>query len=125
MRCVLVFLCIVATLPARRDPVLCGTTPETPRERLFFHARARTSPRRRASSNNRDVGNLAIVEDTGGVVARQNEFNLDLKTLRFTPAGSTYSYTVLDGGFDGGAASQGAPLAALDDDDTRAIALPF
>ena len=73
-----------------------------------------------AVSANRDAGNIAIIEDTDGIVARQNEFNLDLKTLRFTPGTSGYAYAVLDGGYDETAASSGAPLAALDDDDSRA-----
>ena len=51
------------------------------------HARAREPMAVPAVSANRDAGNIAIIEDTDGVVARQNEFNLDLKTLRFTPAG--------------------------------------
>jgi uncharacterized protein (TIGR03437 family) len=115
-------LCVAATLWARHEDKLCGTTPQTPVERLFLH-RARKVTRVRAS--NRDSGNIAVVEDTGGIVARQNEFNLEGKTLRFTPAGAAYSYTVVDGGYDAAAASQGAPLAALDDDDSRLVTLPF
>jgi len=115
-------VCVAATLWARHDDKQCGTTPQTPAERLFLH-RARKPARVRAA--NRDSGNIAIVEDTGGIVARQNEFNLEQKTLRFTPAGGGYSFAVVDGGYDAAAASQGAPLAALDDDDSRLVALPF
>jgi uncharacterized protein (TIGR03437 family) len=124
-RALAILLCAAATLPARRDPTLCGTTVETPAERLFAHRHARRAPRPLAPSADRDTGNIAIIEDTAGIVARQNEFNLDLKTLRFTPSATTYRYTVLDGGYDAAAASQGAPLAALDDDDSRLVALPF
>jgi uncharacterized protein (TIGR03437 family) len=118
-------LCAAATLPARHEPTLCGTTPETPVERLFLHRVRNRTRRPAARATTRDSGDIAIVEDTGGIVARQNEFNLDQKTLRFTPSGAAYSYAVLDGGYDAAAASQGAPLAALDDDDSRAVALPF
>ena len=71
---------------------------------------------------NRDTGNIAIIEDSDGIVARQNEFNLDFKTLHFTPG---YRYSVVDGGYDEAAASAGAPLVALDDDDSRLVPLPF
>src|SRR5206468_5406667 len=102
---------------ARLVPTLCGTTAETPAERLFLHRQLlRRAPRPRALSAphaNRDAGNIAIIEDSDGVVARQNEFNLDFKTLQFTPA---YRYSVADGGYDEAAASAGAPLAGFDDD---------
>src|SRR4051812_26779115 len=120
------FLSIVAPLYARHEIALCGTTAETSKEQLFLHrqslrARARSRPlAATAPSANRDIGNIAIIEDTDGVVARQNQFSLDLKTLAFTPgnAGATqYTYAISDQGYDAGAASQGSPLAALDDDD--------
>jgi hypothetical protein len=118
---VLLAACAVA-LEARRDPAACGTNVETARERLFLH-RARKAPR--AVAHNRDAGEIAIVEDTGGVIARQNEFNLDGKTLRFTPSAAGYRYTVLEGGYDADAAANSAPAVALDDDDSRLVALPF
>jgi uncharacterized protein (TIGR03437 family) len=130
---------LTATLSA---PVLgrlslspCGTSRETPRETLFLHRqslRARAAQLRplaaTAASGNRDVGNIAIIEDADGVVARQNEFNLDLKTLQFTPTAPNaahYRYSVTDKGYDAAAASAGSPLAALGDDDTRELTLPF
>jgi uncharacterized protein (TIGR03437 family) len=122
-RAPVVLLLAAAALSARHDPILCGTSRETPAERLFLH-RARKAPRVRPAAVNRDTGNLALIEDSGGIVARQNEFNLEGKTLRFTPAGASYSYTVLETGYDP-AAAQGEPLAALDDDDSRRVALPF
>ena len=135
------FFCIVSLaspLLGRHTVSLCGTTRETRDETLFLHrqrlrARAASGPGLRplaatAVSGNRDLGNIAIIEDADGVVARQNDFNLDLKTLRFTPTAantSHYRYTVADQGYDSAAASNGSPLAALDDDDTRQVALPF
>ncbi len=120
---------------ARHAVSFCGTTAETGRETLFLHrqsARARQrsgvalTPRAAAASGNRDIGNIAILEDADGVVARQNEFNLDGKTLTLTPSGNPvqYRYAVSDGGYDA-ASANGTPLAALDDDDTREVKLPF
>jgi hypothetical protein len=130
MRVALLLLAFLAApVFARREPTLCGTTAETANERLFLHRQAvRKGMRPRAvasPSANRDTGNIAIIEDTDGIVARQNEFNLDLKTLSFTPSASRYTYAVTDGGYDPAAASAGALLGALDDDDSRLVPLPF
>jgi uncharacterized protein (TIGR03437 family) len=135
----LIFACLVAPVWARHGVSACGTTRETPNESLFLH---RQSLRARAArllkpmaasaaapaSANRDIGNIAVMEDTGGVVERLNQFNLDHNTLTFTPttpSAAQYRYSVAPAGYDSAAASQGTPLAALDDDDTRLAALPF
>jgi uncharacterized protein (TIGR03437 family) len=132
----IVFLAVAPAI-ARHVTTFCGTTRESGAEARFFHrqaerARAARAPRlgtRAANpSANRDIGDIAIIEDTDGVVARQNDFNLDQKTLAFTPAGANgtaYSYSVANGAYDAAAASGGTPLAALDDDDSRQITLPF
>src|SRR5438270_11486448 len=98
MRRFWVFPLIIASsgvpLLARHAVSICGNTRETSNETTFLHrqsmrVRARLRPLAAAPapvSANRDIGDIAIVEDSDGVVARQNEFNLDLKTLRFTPA---------------------------------------
>jgi uncharacterized protein (TIGR03437 family) len=111
----------------------CGTGRETVQERLFLHrqsVRARAGARLLAApvSTARDIGDIAIVSDADGVVSRLNQFNLDHRTLTFTPSAPTaarYRYTVSEQGYDAAAASSGAPLAGLGDDDTRKIALPF
>jgi len=80
------------------------------------------------ASANSDIGNIAVIQDTGGVVERMNQFDLGNNTLTFTPAAPNavqYSYSVAQNGYDSAAASQGTPLAALDDDDTRLVSLPF
>ena len=41
------------------------------------------------------------------------------------PLASGYRYAVLDGGYDAAAAAPAAPVVALDDDDSRPVALPF
>jgi uncharacterized protein (TIGR03437 family) len=78
-----------------------------------------------ASAATRDVGDLAIIGDSSGAVARPNDFSLDLKTLRFTIIAGAYTYAVSDQGYDAAAAAAGTPVNALGDDDTRKIALPF
>src|SRR5947208_1272262 len=78
-------------MAARHNTAACGTTAETAGETLFLHrqaerARIRLRPLAAAPAADRDIGNIAIIEDTDGIVARQNQFNLDLKTLQFVPS---------------------------------------
>src|ERR1035437_7171608 len=92
------FLClaIAGTAPpvvARHDTAGCATTATTPAEVLFLHRQALrtrgTRPRlllAATPSTNRDIGNVAIIEDSDGVVEKLNQFNLDASTLTFTPA---------------------------------------
>src|SRR5262245_28628206 len=110
-------------LSARHEFGGCGTTYETANEQLFHHrqsVRARAGalgslkPLAVAPSAARDIGDIAILEDTDGVVARENEFNLDLKTLKFTPTvpdASRYRYEVADLGYDAAAAASGTALS--------------
>ncbi|MBZ5725924.1 MAG: hypothetical protein LAP87_13110 [Acidobacteriia bacterium] len=132
--CILALL--AAPVSARHEVVVCGTTRETANETLFLHRQAVRARQAggiqalaaAAPSANRDNGDIAIVEDTDGVVARQNQFSLDNNTLTFTPTAPNaahYRYAAAAGGYDAAAASGGAPLAALDDDDSRAVSLPF
>src|ERR1039457_1124224 len=132
----LILVCLSAPVWARHDISVCGTTRETPNETLFLHRRA-VRPRASrllkpmaavATAANRDIGNIAIIEDTDGVVERVNQFDLNNTTLTFTPSApnaARYRYSVAQQDYDSGAAAQGTPLAALDDDDTRLVGLPF
>ena len=117
------------TLWPRHAAPDCGTTLETPAERQFFHRQAlkhATRPRTTAPTpTTRDIGNIAIMDDASGVVVRQNDFNLDGQTLQFTLRGGAYRYVLSSGGYDDAAAASGTPLAALDDDDSRLVPLPF
>ncbi len=129
----LVFSLIVLPVFARRVISICGTTGETAKEESFLHRQARRNRGPRplaiaAAANDRDIGNIAVIEDSGGVVERQNDFNLDFMTLAFSPTtekADAYEHGVTAGGYEEDAAASGTPLAALDDDDTRAVALPF
>jgi uncharacterized protein (TIGR03437 family) len=128
----LIVLPAAAPVWARHHAAGCGTTGENSHEELFLHRQALRARAARplvpAASGNRDIGNIAIIEDAGGVVERLNQFNLDGNTLTFTPSAAgagRYRYAVAALGYDADAAAQGTPLAALDDDDSRLVALPF
>jgi uncharacterized protein (TIGR03437 family) len=120
-----------AFLDARREAASCGTTQETAREVLFLHRQGRRSRARAvspAASTNRDIGNVAIIEGSAGIVENLNQFNLDGNTLGFTPtspSAAAYRYSLAALGYDAAAASQGSPVAALGDDDSRQMVLPF
>jgi uncharacterized protein (TIGR03437 family) len=119
----------------RRIAGECGTTRETAAESFFIHrqrARGRSArplaARPFVPSASHDIGDIAIVTDANGVVDRLNQFDLDGDTLLFTPVATgaaQYAYSVNPQGYDSAAAANGIPLAALDDDDTRQVALPF
>ena len=133
------FLCLViavtaAPVVARHDTAGCGTTDTTPAEVLFLHRQAeraraaRPRPLAATPSTNRDIGNVAIIEDSDGVVEKLNQFNLDASTLTFTPAAGgipRYRYAYSGLGYDVSTATQGSPVAALGDDDSRQFTLPF
>src|SRR5947208_1475509 len=129
-------LLLFSTLAAaRHDAPGCGTTRDTAAEQLFLHRQAARARRIRPAAQaptlapaDRDIGNIAIIEDSNGVVEKLNQFNLDGSTLTFTPTApdaSRYRYAASAQSYDTGVAAQGTPLVALDDDDAREISLPF
>src|SRR5205085_1823310 len=73
---------------------------------------------------NLDAGDLAVMDDSGGVIGRRNLFDLDRKTLTFRPDGLGYRLTLVGDTYDS-AASQSGTRLVLADDDTTSIALPF
>ena len=133
----LILLLAAAPFPgmARQDPQACGTHSLRSREEMFLHRRsAARQPvqssglaRAASSSGNRDSGQIAVVEDSGGVVGRRNPFNLAQKTLAFlptSPAASSYRFQLGGSGYDQAAASSGT-LKTLKDDDSQLAPLPF
>lgn len=128
-------LCAVlfhASLPARTIPVVCGTERGNVREELFLHARSMAARKKlglksAAGPPGKDIGNIAVMYDSGGVVSRRNPFNLASKGITFTPASgfTRYRFQTVEGTFDELAATGGARLDGLDDDDTRRVDLPF
>src|SRR6266849_5045410 len=139
-RCVTVLVCTLLVLQsgvARQVKVICGTSRERWKEEHHLHRQAVRARRAQLQSSgalaatprslSRDIGNVAILEDTDGVVARRNPFDLDQLTLTFIPAGSApSSYTFQLGGdsYDSAAASNGLAVP-LGDDDSHEVPLPF
>jgi hypothetical protein len=129
-----VSLVLVEQGSARTEPSVCGTYRDRGLEEVHLHRRltaarkfqsraATASPARPAS---RDIGDLAIVEDSGDLVARRNDFNLDRRTVQFQPTGpAAYTFAAADPSYDADAASNSAPLLNMGDDDSRSAALPF
>ena len=133
---VLTLFLVSEPLVAREVVQSCGTYPDRGKEELALHRRSmrnRTAKLEKLAgtevpSANRDNGDIAILEDSDGVVARRNSFNLDRKTLRFTPASmgaKSYKFVVVDGGWDDTSATNGTRLSGLRDDDTVELPLPF
>ena len=106
----------------------CGTTLQRTRQELYLHRQsAIRNPIRRtgpgtsraaaaAASTNQDFGNVTLIEDSGGVVARRNSFNLNGRSVTFTagdPAASRYTVASSAGGFDTTASANGTKLAGI------------
>lgn len=75
-----------------------------------------------------DAGDIAIIEDADGVVARRDDFTLDAKTLTFVPSDATasrFKVNVGNASYDVAAANAGTLIADLGDDDARPFTLPF
>jgi uncharacterized protein (TIGR03437 family) len=119
---------------ARQDPVVCGSHPDKNQEEMALHRAWRNAlalkpeglRRAGVAAAARDIGNIAVLEDSEGVVSRRNDFNLDRRQVRFTPvqSGARYQFDVSDAGYDAAAATTGAPVA-IGDDDSRGMPLPF
>ena len=130
---VLLPLLFLLAVPSRsaQDPVTCGTHRDKGIEQLQFH---RTGVERRAKEGARaqapgalsyDVGDVAILEDSGDLVSIYNPFDLDLRTLTFRPVSGGYRFELGGATYDQAAAAGGTFLANLGDDDSREIPLPF
>jgi uncharacterized protein (TIGR03437 family) len=124
---------VLAAAPsqAREIPTTCGTERGNWKEELFLHRRSMAArqkaglARQTAGPVGRDYGSIAVMYDSGGVVARRNPFNLQGKGIRFTPAAAGYRFRTTDAVYDADAASAGSLLSGMGDDDTRLIRLPF
>src|SRR5216684_3454582 len=129
-------LLVVSSVPGvllgRLEPDVCGTHAEKTQEELFLH---RQAVRHRASGRTQtsvavarmDAGQIALIDDSNGVIGRSNPFDLNQKTLRFVPLkpeGASYRFEVGDVSYDAGAAASGAKVT-LGDDDSRPFTLPF
>jgi len=141
----LLCLLVIGQGLARQDQVVCGTTREKWKEEIHLHRRSVRSrglaarPQRPlglgaesqagpAPAGTRDAGDIVVVDDADGVVARRNDFNLDQRTVTFwamTPSADRYRFGVGESSYDYSAASLGTRVENLADDDTRPFTLPF
>ncbi len=71
--------------------------------------------------DNVDVGDIAVLQDSGDLIVRANTFDLNDVALRFTPNGGGYDLTRADGGFR---SALGTRLV-LEDDDAEGFDVPF
>src|SRR5579872_1246836 len=125
---------------AREIQSICGSNPQLRKQELFLHrqlartgrramqfAAARDTASAAALAPSQDIGDIAILPDDGGVVARRNAFDLDQQTLTFLPAPPltrAYQFQVSGASYDAAAAGAGT-LMQLADDDTRMVPLAF
>ena len=113
---------------ARAGEVVCGSHPEYQANQLakarYYESRNRqrllAAPAARAVQA--DAGDVAVIEDDGSIIQRENLFDLAAKSFRFEPI-SPGSYRVLatNTNFD---PSDGTPVR-LSDDDSQSINLGF
>jgi uncharacterized protein (TIGR03437 family) len=127
----IVALSLHAATPSRPE---CGTYAQRAHEEVFLHrqhmaARARMklakATDRAAAQANQDAGQVAIIDDSAGVIDRRNVFNLDGRTLTFQPVSAGYRVTPGADTFDSDASSAGTKIENFTDDDTRPLSLPF
>jgi hypothetical protein len=123
---------VPCALLGRLEPTVCGTHAGKTQEELFLHRQAvRHRPIGRAQTPgflpSRDAGNIALIDDSNGVIGRSNPFDLNQKTLRFVPTKSqavSYRFELEGVTYDATAAASGVPVK-LGDDDTHEFRLPF
>jgi hypothetical protein len=68
-----------------------------------------------------DVGEIAVLQDTGDLVLPQNTYDVRSTGLRFTRNGSGYTLSKIDGAFRATLGNR----VSLADDDSAAVAIPF
>jgi hypothetical protein len=68
-----------------------------------------------------DVGEIAVLQDTGDLVLPQNLYDVRSVGLRFTRSGSSYTLSKIDGNFRSALGNR----VTLGDDDSAAVAIPF
>src|SRR2546422_592123 len=87
-------LAVLTQCFARLEQSICGTHRDRWKEEIHLHRRVNARRGKTlqlaagAQAPTRDMGEIAILDDSDGVVARRNEFNLDQKTVQFSPLDS-------------------------------------
>ena len=68
-----------------------------------------------------DVGDVAVINDTGDLVLPQNNYDVRSTGLRFTRNGGSYTVSRIDGNFRGALGNR----VTLSDDDSANVNIPF
>lgn len=130
--CILTLLFAQSALFPKQPLVICGTERGLAKEEAFLHSQSMKARRKlgaRAATGpvGKDIGNIAVMYDSDGIVAKRNPFNLSSKSITFTPNAEFRGYrsSLTDSTYDEAAANDGTMLAGLQDDDTRSIRIPF
>jgi uncharacterized protein (TIGR03437 family) len=129
----LALLLSFSIVQARQYPVVCGTGADSARLQLQLHQNAsrkvqKRTPQALAAAALPDAGQIAILDDSDGVVARRNDFNLNKKTVRFVPVtadAARYRVEAAEDTYDAAAGTSGELVSGIGDDDTRELDLPF
>ena len=111
---------------AKSNGQWCGTYPGQTHEELDLHRKSRLAGKFKAATSRtaaRLDGNILILDDSDGVVARRNPFNLLNRSVTFTPSAAGYRFSTGTAAID--TTNPGPALAGLGDDDSREVDLPF
>ena len=68
-----------------------------------------------------DIGEIAVIQDSGDLILPANPYDVRSVGLRFTRSGASYTFSRIDGSFR---ATLGTRVT-LEDDDSAAIGIPF
>jgi uncharacterized protein (TIGR03437 family) len=71
-----------------------------------------------------DVGNIAVIDTSGGVVIEPNAFDLSNLSVSFVPGNGQYASSAAETAFHEQARDDGIPIQ-LADDDAQPVGLPF
>ncbi len=111
---------------AKSNSSWCGTYRGQTYEELDLHRKSLRGGKFKAAtarSASRIEGNILILEDADGVVARRNPFNLLNRGVTFTPSNGGYRFATASATID--TTTIGDRIAGLGDDDTRQLDIPF
>ncbi len=120
---------LVAASPAASGVYSSGSYRGRILSELFRHRQRQTRPLAALSlapvrAPRADIGSIAIIEESNGVVIRPNPFDLDGASVAFIPSGESFQITSGPLGFDQAARDTGVPVSLADDDSER-LQLPF
>lgn len=111
---------------AKSNSSWCGTYPGQALEELDLHRKSLRAGKFKAATgrqSSRLAGDILVLEDADGVVARRNPFNLVNRSVTFLPANEGYRFTTANASLDTNPI--GERITGLGDDDTREFDLPF